>query len=229
MPVLLLGLWCLYILFGYFAGKATQIFTIYSIALYFLLLGSTVLFSDPEFKFSSFFIGITIIASFESLYCLMQYLGFSESRSIYYKVTGSWNNPNVTAIFLALTVPFFLYLLRHKYKKIMLVGLVLLLAALLLLKCRTAFIGTVLSMIVYYSLEYQFTDWAKNKKNSTSAKALLVVGLIIIIPVCSYLYNAKKDSADGRKFIWKLSAQMIPEKLLTGYGYGYFEKEYNLY
>lgn len=110
-----------------------------------------------------------------------------------------------------------------------LVGLVLLFSALLLLKCRTAFIGTVLSMIVYYGLEYQFTDWAKNKKNSTSAMALLVVGLIIIIPVCSYLYNAKKDSADGRKFIWKLSAQMIPEKPLTGYGYGYFEKEYNLY
>lgn len=52
---------------------------------------------------------------------------------------------------------------------------------------------------------------------------------MIVIPLSSQLYNAKKASADGRKLIWKLSAQMIPEKPLTGYGYGFFEKEYNLH
>lgn len=41
------------------------------------------------------------------------------------------------------------------------------------------------------------------------------------------LYKMKKDSADGRLLIWKLSATMIAEKPM-GYGYGLFEKNYNL-
>ena len=228
-PVLLFGLWCLYVVVNYLMDKATLVFTIYSAALYFLLLKSTILFSTRTFKIMHFLIAIAAIAVLESIHCLMQYLGVLPSLSIYYKVTGSWNNPNVTAIFLALTVPIFLYLLKDRYKKIMLTGLILLLLALLLLKCRAAFIGVIFSAIVYYGLEYQFTDWIGNKKNSTSAKALLVLSLIIMIPACSYLYNIKKDSADGRKFIWKLSAGMIKQKPITGYGYGYFEKEYNLY
>lgn len=229
IPVILFGLWCLYVLINYLTGNATLVFTIYSAALYFLLFKSTILFGNHTFKIKQFLIAIAVIVALESLYCLMQYLGLSNSWSIYYKVTGSWNNPNVTAVFLALTVPVFLYLLKYNYKKIILAVFILLFLALLLLKCRTAFIGVFFSVIVYYSLEYQLTDWIRNKKNSTSVKALLVLSLLIIIPACSYLYNIKKDSADGRKFIWKVSADMIKEKPFTGYGYGYFEKEYNLY
>ena len=67
------------------------------------------------------------------------------------------------------------------------------------------------------------------QKNRTSAKALFILGLLIIIPLSSQLYNAKKASADGRKFIWKVATNMAIEKPISGYGYGYFEKEYNLY
>jgi O-antigen polymerase len=41
------------------------------------------------------------------------------------------------------------------------------------------------------------------------------------------MYTAKQSSADGRKLIWKLSAQMVLEKPVFGYGYDSFEKEYN--
>lgn len=228
-PLLLFGLWCLYVLVHYFTNTGTLVFTIYSVALFFLLLKSTTLFSTPNFKFNLFFISIAGIATVESLYCIAQFLGWFKSQSKFFAVTGSWNNPNVTAIFLALTVPVFLFLFQGKYKKIVLTGFLSLLIALLLLKCRAAFIGTVLSIIVFYGLEYQFINWSKNKKNSTSAKALLILGLLIIIPLSSQLYNAKKASADGRKFIWKVAATMATEKPVTGYGYGSFEKEYNLY
>lgn len=165
----------------------------------------------------------------ESIYCITQYFGWFESENKLFTVTGSWNNPNVTAIFLALTVPVLLYLFKEKYKKIVLSAFLLLLVALLLLKCRAAFIGTVLSVIVFYGLEYQFINWVKDKKNRSSAKALLILCLLIIFSLSSKLYDAKKASADGRKFIWKVSAIMATEKPITGYGYGYFEKEYNLY
>lgn len=228
-PILLFGLWCFYILAHYFTNTATLTISIYSIALYFLLLKASSLFSNPGFNFKLFFIGIIGIATLESLCCLFQFFGLLKSHNMLFAVTGSWNNPNVTAIFLALTVPVFLFLFKSKYKKIVLIGFILLLIALLLLKCRAAFIGTVLSVMVFYGFEYRIIDWIKNKKNRTSAKALLIIGLLIIIPVTSHLYNAKKASADGRKFIWKVSAIMATEKPITGYGYGYFEKEYNLY
>ncbi len=229
LPVLLFGLWCLYVLLNYFTNRATLVFTIYSIVLYFLLLRAIVLFSTPNFKFKPFFIGIVGIAVIESVYCILQFLGICKSENRLIAVTGSWNNPNVTAIFLSLTVPIFLYLFKVKNKKAVVTGFSFLLIALLLLKCRAAYIGTVLSVIIFYALEYQFINWIKNNKNSITAKALFILALMIIIPLSSQLYNAKKASADGRKFIWKLSAQMIPEKPLIGYGYGFFEKEYNLY
>lgn len=228
-PILLFGLWCSYVLVHYFLQTATLVFTIYSITLFLLLLKATILFGSPNFKFKSFFIGIAGIATMESMYCIAQFLGFFQSQNKLFAVTGSWNNPNVTAIFLALTVPVFLYLFYGKYKKIVLTGFISLLIALLLLKCRAAFIGTVLSLIIFYGLEFQFLNWVKNKKNSTSAKALLILALLVVIPLSSQLYNAKKASADGRKFIWKVSAIMANEKPIMGYGYGSFEKEYNLY
>lgn len=228
-PLLLFGLWCLYVQVHYFTNTAALVFTIYSVVLFFLLLKATTLFSTPNFKFKLFFINIAVIASVESVYCITQFLGGFKSQSKLFAVTGSWNNPNVSAIFLALTVPVFLLLFQGKYKKIILTGFLSILISLLLLKCRAAFIGTVLSIIVFYGLEYQFINWVKNKKNRSSAKALLILCLLIIVPISSHLYDAKKASADGRKFIWKLSAQIATEKPLTGYGYGSFEKEYNLY
>jgi O-antigen ligase len=222
VPKLLFGVWCSYVLVHYFTNTGTLVFTIYSVTLFLLLFKATRLFSTPNFKFKLFFTGIAGIATIESMYCIGQFLGIIKSQSKLFAVTGSWNNPNVTAIFLALTVPVFLFLFKGKYKKIVLTGFLSLLIALILLKCRAAFIGTVLSIIVFYGLEYQFINWVKNKKNGTSAKALFILGLLIIIPLSSQLYNAKKASADGRKFIWKVSAIMASEKPVTGYGYGFF-------
>lgn len=228
-PLLLFGLWCCYVLFHYFTNTSTLVFTIYCVALYFLLIKVTSFFSTPNFNFALFLICIAVIALIESIYCIGQFLGFFKTQNELFAVTGSWNNPNVIAIFLALTTPIFLFLFQSRFRKIALTGFTTLLIALILLKCRAAFIGTILSVIVFYGLEYNFIGWVKDKKNKSSAIALLILSLLFIIPISSQLYNAKKASADGRKFIWKLSTQMATEKPLTGYGYGFFEREYNLF
>ena len=170
-----------------------------------------------------------MLSTIESIYCVLQFLGVYKSHSILFPVTGSYNNPNVTAIFLALTTPVFLYFFRKKHKWLISISFLILVIALLLLKCRAALIGTILSAIVFYGLEYNMISWIKKNRNKPTAKALFIVCFLIIIPFSSYLYNAKKASADGRKFIWKVSVIMALKKPLTGYGYGYFEKEYNLY
>jgi O-antigen ligase len=228
-PILFFVLWCFYILIQYRTNSAIPLVVIYFFALFFLLISTTTLFSLPGFKFNILFYGIIILSTIESLYCILQSLGVCKSHSLFLPVTGSYNNPNVTAIFLALTVPVFLYSFREKYKKLIRISFLVLLIALFLLKCRAAFIGAILASVVFYSLEYNMISWIKNNKSKPTAKALFILSFLIIIPLSSYLYNAKKDSADGRKFIWKVSGIMALEKPLTGYGYGYFEKEYNLY
>jgi O-antigen ligase len=228
-PLFLFGIWCLYILWHYFTHTGTLVFTIYSLTLYFLLLKATTFFSTPNFKFKSLLIGIAGIATIESLYCISQYIGFFKSQNVLFEVTGSCINPNSTAMFLALTVPIFLFLFQSKHKRLFFGGFILVLIGLLLLKCRAAYIGATISIIVFYGLEYNFFSWLKNRKNKVAAKALFILCLLIVIPTFIHLYNSKKASSDGRKFIWKISAMMSTKKPLTGYGYGSFEKEYNLY
>ncbi len=183
----------------------------------------------PNFNFELLSYGIIILSTLESIYCLTQFLGLFNSQSKLFVVTGSWVNPNVIAQFLAMTIPFFLYSLQFQFKKIIISCFCIVLIALLLLKCRSAYIATVISILVYYGLKYDFKSWVKNQKNKKSARGLLVLMVIIVIPIATQLYTSKKASADGRLFIWKLSALMAIEKPITGYGYGSFEKEYNLF
>ncbi|AWG22289.1 hypothetical protein FFWV33_12550 [Flavobacterium faecale] len=128
-----------------------------------------------------------------------------------------------------MTTPFFYASFRQKQSKITAISFAFLLVALYLLKCRAAWIGIVMAAVIYFGLEYDFIKWAKDKKNQMSVKALAIVFCIILIPIGNQLYNSKKASSDGRKFIWKLSTLMVVEKPLLGYGYGLFEKEYNLF
>lgn len=51
---------------------------------------------------------------------------------------------------------------------------------------------------------------------------------ITIFIVGIHLYQIKNNSADGRLLIWKLSTKMIAENPFKGYGYGLFERNYNL-
>ncbi|MBS7256361.1 O-antigen ligase family protein [Flavobacterium branchiicola] len=182
-----------------------------------------------EFNHKLLLYGIALISTFQACFCILQFLGIIASRNPFFSVTGSYNNPNVIAIFLALTTPAFLVLFKTKYKKLLLFCFAIILSSLVLLKCRAAFIGTILSITVFYSLEYNFIKWLKDAKNRTSMKGLLIVSLIVIISLSSHLYNAKKESSDGRKFIWKVSSLMALDKPVMGYGYGNFEKNYNLY
>lgn len=224
-----MGIWCLYLLLHYLNGTATTLYFFY-IVVHFLLLQTTIkLFSIPNFNFKHICYGIVLITTIESLYCLGQYLGVFKSQNNHFAVTGSCPNPNVIAQFLAMAVPVFFYLLQFKLKRIILVCLGVVAIALVLLKCRSAYIATLVTVVIYYGLEFNFINWKRHPRNKSRVIVLVTFILLIAIPVATHLYNSKKASADGRLFIWKLSAMMATEKPITGYGYGNFAKEYNLF
>ncbi|OXA99258.1 hypothetical protein B0A81_21430 [Flavobacterium plurextorum] len=132
-------------------------------------------------------------------------------------MTGTWINPNVTAQFLAMCVPIFLYSFKENRKKTYQAGFFLLVIALILLKCRAAFIGSMIAVIVYFTLEYSFINWVRNQRNKTVVKILVIIGLLFTLSIANQLYNSKKASSQGRAFIWKLSAMMVSEKPFFGY------------
>ena len=57
--------------------------------------------------------------------------------------------------------------------------------------------------------------------------------LLILICLCTYLisglYSYKKDSANGRILIWKISLEMVKDKPILGYGFDGFRKNYMNY
>jgi O-antigen polymerase len=68
--------------------------------------------------------------------------------------------------------------------------------------------------------------------SSTTRKTKIIsvnIFLVLAFFAGSFLYHYKKDSADGRMFIWKNSMEMIAQKPFSGYGYGLFERNYNLW
>lgn len=58
-------------------------------------------------------------------------------------------------------------------------------------------------------------------------KRLVLLSMAVIALVSAFfLYGYKKDSADGRLLVWRVSADMIAQKPLAGHGIGTFSEHY---
>lgn len=162
----------------------------------------------------------------QALYCLLQYLHFCAPTTPLFPVSGSFENPNITAMYIAAVFPLVLF---HAGKRVVLWGCVgLMCVALLVLKCRTAYLGLLPVLFIY--LIYHTSAISRVRRLPKVSKGVLLLSLLLVFAAGSlYLYHAKKASADGRLFIWKITAQMIADKPVIGYGYGLSARYYNLY
>lgn len=198
--------------------------------------------------------GLLVIAAAHVVAVFAQWLGFMQPEDALYPITGFNDNPNVTAMYLVGVLPLLLTSpkgsgnrpdMAFSLKVRVWLGLFIFFA-LLLLRCRTAYIGLAVEICVFMFMKFSPTERmveklkngkieVSNKKelplfNSSTFKfykVCAICGTIIIAAIfVGKLYNMKRDSADGRLLIWRLSAQMIVEQPL-GHGYGLFEKHYN--
>ena len=197
-----------------------------------LLLACCIFFGVLENSFSKIGFAILLLAGIESLICLLQFFGWVGSWNIFFKVTGTWINPNVTAMFIAMAVPVMwwgLFTPKKTYRLFVLITLAVSIIALALLKCRTAIIGASVVSAIMLNAKYNLVYILTNKLGKLKAIALFVLLIIIMIPVAIYVYHVKQASSDGRKLVWKVSMKIIADKPVTGVGYGKFEHDYNLY
>ncbi len=174
------------------------------------------------------------------VFCVFaQRMGFMEPEISLYTVTGACDNPNVTAMYLAGCVPLIVHRLRCSDRKVAyVVFLVIALLAVVLLRCRTAYIGLAVEAAVFFlfsskdsrtkGFHLQRETNCNPKIHSSLGKVFLAVVTLLVVSVAAVrMYQMKRDSADGRLLIWKVSASMIAEHPM-GCGYGLFPKHYNL-
>jgi O-antigen ligase len=220
------------IIHGYFlVGDALSVRHIYFIVCGLLLISLCLLFVGSDFSFILLCKIVMFISAMEALVCCMQFIGVIPSLNSFFPVTGTWINPNVTAMFFVMTLPALLIVMFGKeiyQARLAVLVAVLIVISLILLKCRTAFIGSVIVTMIVLNAKYSLLKKIKSKWSRLTLLSLGVLGIVVLIPICIFLYNIKQASADGRKLIWKVSMNMIAEKPVTGYGYGSFEHHYNL-
>lgn len=169
--------------------------------------------------------GITLLLLFagliESVWGLGQFLRIWPSGNSRYVFTGSFFNPGPYCGFLAMIMSFAVFewkllKIRQHWGQ----GLVGMLCTLMLIfipagRSRAAWLALGASLVYFIFFYYRktFRSWLLSHKNLT------IVGGGVLIIAIGLMYHFKKDSADGRLFIWKNAIQAISESPWSGYGW----------
>jgi tetratricopeptide (TPR) repeat protein len=186
----------------------------------------------------SYLLYTLLISSFiQCVYGQLQLWGILNSRHSLFNITGSFLNPAPYAGFLTLSLPIaiLLFLMRHRINtpffkkwnidKIAFITVFLILTLLPAANSRAAWLAA--SFIIGMIILQQTSLENKIKKISVQCRFFLFTILFVVaITVIWGMFHLKKDSANGRLFIWKLSAQLVKEKPFFGSGVDSFQRNY---
>lgn len=171
--------------------------------------------------------GVLLMASVQLVCLVAQASGIGPDYNSFFRLTGCGENPNVAAMLLAIALPLAVDRWRIGRHRI-LYGALLALAAifLVILRCRTAFIGLGVIGVVRLVANARVRTWWR--RLSRVRRVALCVGAVVLVGVlANVLYLSKRASSDGRLLVWKISARMMQERPM-GVGIGLFEHDYNL-
>ena len=178
--------------------------------------------------------GILIVGFVEAIIGLGQLYGFFPSGHHLFRTTGTFLNPGPYGGFIALMFPltfhYWLYfrkrkkILRHVFLSIGMVCLLVFPATL----SRTAWGAAVIGCMLVVIYETGITDKLKDLYQKYRRRAVLCIALFCLLSggVIYGIYQFKKDSANGRLFIWKITALAIQNTSLKGVGLGGFPAAY---
>ena len=162
----------------------------------------------------------------ETVWGLCQVYGYTASNHSLYALMGTFYNPGPYSGFVAMCLPVCLHEWLKRGKS---VGGYIALGVLLLMLCvlpagmsRSAWIAAAVASAYIGWMHYRkpITAWVGKHK-------VLTIGAVIALSFSLFgAYLLKKDSADGRLLMWKVSVQAIKEKPLSGYGWDYVAGAY---
>jgi len=192
------------------------------------------LFRILIFKFSPSHIVwlLLLYAALQITLAICQWFGFISSGNLFFRFTGGFVNPSPFTILLASLLVFcmavFFYsgdrILKYVTLTVFFTGLPLILISF----SRSAFIA--LSVGTFFVLVFQprLRKILSGIKTSTFIFSLCIL-TICLLPLGKWLYLHKKDSADGRLLVWKISTHIIANNPVWGVGANKFKVSFSKY
>jgi O-antigen ligase len=178
-----------------------------------------------------FIIMLLCLGAAEAITGLQQLYGMQSANHHLFRLTGSFYNPGPYSGYLAIVVPIALSLALRTKK--VLSYFAWLVAALILLvlpagMSRTAWIAAALSSVGVYWIQQigmcKSRRWIEEHKKA----AMLCAGVAVILlsVAATGVFLLKKDSANGRLLLWKITATAMVEQPFAGTGLGGFPAAY---
>ncbi len=200
----------------------------YWIVAFFWLIGIQLYLSDQA-RGQSVRKAILWIALIESLIILLQSTGWLPSMNDRFSCTGTCENPNITAFFLAMSLyPLFSWRTRILPRSLYILIMLPVLTAIILLRSRSAYLAAMIIIFEIYG-KHLYRQLAKRGVRSSRpvwvSAVIIVSGLIVYMLVFHFKYN----SAAARWHIWSKSGCLILQHPIGGNGFGRFEHSYNLF
>ena len=169
----------------------------------------------------------------ESVLALLQAMHLARGNNEFFNITGTFGNPGQLGGFIAVQlflVGYQIGFCRKRFPRgamIFLYLLALLLGAVLLLsQSRASWLAVFVAGFYMLILKIRNTKFNLRPLVNRSSR-ILAACLIVVLFVL--LYHYKKDSADGRLLIWRVTLEMIAGHPVSGSGPGTFPAQYFAY
>lgn len=171
---------------------------------------------------------VMLCGIYQSCLVLGQLLGYEASNHLRFVVTGSFFNPGPCGIFLAGVFVLAVAMMKKGYRKVgfnlMFVRYVtacvtfgVTLVAMIPTMSRAGWIGALVGVMLLYRRE--IVSWGNTRRRWVIGGG--IVGMIVVLTL---FYLLKKDSANGRLFIWQNTVSAYWKTPLFGVGIDGFER-----
>jgi O-antigen ligase len=174
---------------------------------------------------------IWILCSLQSIVGLLQEFNFLKSDNEFFKVVGTFINPNFLGVDMMIGLIAITYLFLFQFSKNNLLKFLLFFSAILMIyvlfltQSRASWIALCVGIAIFLGTSEKSILFLKNNK----IMAFGILSAIVLLGISSLylLYKMNTDSVDGRAFIRKITLSQIEEKPILGNGIFNFTGIYN--
>lgn len=204
------------------------IFTGQLVILWFLL--RYILTAYREFNFFFLFVGM-LTGLVEAVWGMQQLHGYAYSNHSLFRLTGSFFNPGPYSGYLAVVLPVCLWAALKFQKGMHYFAWICAGAILIVLPAgmsRSAWMAAVVACGWVYWTERIGWEKAKAAYKRYKNATIPFIAIVAILAGCAIagVYGMKRDSADGRLLMWKVTGKAIAGQPLAGTGLGGFPAAY---